>query len=445
MFAEFHKFILDNNLPGPEQQILLAVSGGMDSVAMTELFRRAGYRFAIAHCNFGLRGKESDLEEEFVKSLARSCRVTFHCRRFDTLEYAKEYGISVQMAARDLRYQWLEELRSRKGYGYIATAHHLDDEVETFLINLSRGTGIAGLHGIPPLSGRLFRPLLFAWREQIMAFVTEEGLAYREDSSNKENKYRRNRIRHEIIPALEALNPSFRQELSGTMRKIKDAEVIYRQAVMEKTSTLLDRRGEEILIPIAGLKDLSPLRTWSFELLRPFGFTASGVDSLIAAMDREPGRQLFSPTHRLLIDRDHLIITPLENPAAPAGEEMAVIPDSREGQLDAPVRLTWSVSGTVPDHFASGTDTASFDKDLLRFPLTLRKWRRGDFFYPLGMGHKKKLSDFFIDNKVPRTRKEKSWLLCSGGAIVWVVGMRIDDRFKVTSDTHEVLSIRCFL
>lgn len=442
MLAEFKKFIEKEKIFFPGDRILLAVSGGMDSVAMTELFRLAGFTFGIAHCNFSLRSKESDGDEVFVRNLACKHKVPFYSEHFDAKSYAVDQGISVQMAARELRYTWFEELRRNEGYACIATAHHRDDQVETFLFNLGRGTGIAGLHGILPKNGYLIRPMLFATRMKINDFILKNNIYFREDSSNSLIKYHRNRIRHKIIPEMERLNPGFREEILSTIMKIRDVEEIYREAIRVKSEMLIKKKGEETIISIEEIRLLSPLGTWVFELLQPYGFTGATVDALLPALTREPGKFFHSPTHRLLIDRENLVIVPMITRQEIENKSDRIILETLQGAIRVPVPLQWSGCPLIPEVFAVDPVNAYFDLHCLKFPLEIRRWTRGDYFFPLGMKKKKKLSDFFIDNKLSRIEKERTWLLCSGDDIVWIIGHRIDDRFKVTSATKRVLKMR---
>ena len=436
MLSGINDFISREKLFAPGDRILLTVSGGMDSVAMAELFHRSGYAFGIAHCNFQLRGEEADGEEAFVRDLAANYGVEFHLERFQTQKYAEEKKLSIQMAARELRYDWFEKVRSEKGYGYIATAHHQDDQVETFLINLSRGTGLAGLHGILPKTAKIIRPMLFASREEIEGFIRREHIPFKEDSSNRETYYLRNRIRHIIIPELEKAFPGFTQNLQQTISNIRSAEQVYQTAIEEKASQLLITEGPQVRLAKAGLKGLQPLHTWLFELLRPYRFNADTCSRIAGALDKEPGRFFYSDTHQLLVDREDLIILPLTE--AEKGEGSVFITGT-QGRLSQPLKLEWQLLDEVPGNLFQEQGSAFLDMDTLEFPLEIRRWRQGDHFYPLGMKGRKKLSDYFVDEKLSRLEKESVWLLCSGGEVAWVIGRRIDERFKVTDATEKVL------
>jgi tRNA(Ile)-lysidine synthase len=421
----------------PEEKILLAVSGGLDSAVMAELFHQAGFSFAIAHCNFHLRGQESDRDEEFVRSLAAECGVRLFVEHFNTTSFARKNKLSIQVAARNLRYDWFEKVLSEEGYDYIATAHHLDDQIETFFINLSRGTGIAGLHGILPKQGRIIRPLLFATRAELEKYARENQVRSVEDSSNRSLKYTRNRIRHRIIPEFEKLNPSFREAMQETIYKIRDAEDIFNDIVAKEKKRLLALAETGWKIEIAELMKLSPARTWLYALLSDFDFTPAVVGDILSSLEEQPGKLFHSPTHRLVKDRDFLLISPhLE---ADPDSRFEVYPDSVE---DLPVRLEFQMIPGKPSDLRTGSETIFLDHDKLQLPLTIRRWREGDHFIPFGMKHRKKLSNFFIDMKFSLIQKENTWLLCSGEDIVWIVGVRPDERFKVTDETKRVLQVR---
>lgn len=440
MIADFNNFIIREELFRPSDIVLLAVSGGLDSAVMAYLFHLAGYQFGIAHANFQLRGKESERDEDFVRTLAEKYQVAIHVKRFETKTFARKNGISVQMAARTLRYEWFEELIKDENYSCFATAHHLDDQVETFLINLTRGTGIAGLHGILPRNGKIIRPLMFSGRKEIEAYATANDLDFVQDSSNISMKYTRNRIRLKIIPQLELINPAFRQELKQTIGHIRDAEIIYRQTVEQKRKEILHRKGDEFIISADQFFNLKPLTSWAFELLSPFGFNQANIKDITGLAEAIPGKEVLSATHRVIKDRDQLIIAPRKK----TGLETTFLVTTDDLALKAiksPVNLGFETLHEIPAEFADPATTAYIDFDKLDFPLLIRKWHRGDFFCPMGMSKRKKLSDFFTDQKFSLIEKEKQWLICSGKNIVWIIGHRIDDRYKITTATKRVLKI----
>lgn len=434
MLEQFLRFIHDEQLVAAGDRVLLAVSGGMDSVVMCELFHRAGIPFGIAHCNFQLRGDESDGDELFARQLAASYGVEIHVAHFDTGEYARREKLSVQEAARMLRYDHFSSVKNEKGYSSIATAHHRNDEVETFFINLVRGTGLAGLQGIRAKHGDIIRPLLFASRSEIETFANANKLQWREDSSNSSTKYLRNKIRHDIIPAFRAINPSIEEILHSDIRRVRGMLLIVEQQVEEKRKLVMSTQKGNVLLSIDALEQLRPLGTYLFLLLSEYGFSEPVVNDIIRSLHASPGKTFYSPTHRLVKDRSHLIVSRINN--ADQGEVMIGM---EQRKLNTPVQMEFDL--IEKDSIASLKTLATvayLDKSKLRFPLLLRKWRQGDHFVPLGMGTRKKLSDFFIDSKLSVADKEKVWVLVSGDDIVWIAGYRPDDRYKVTDSTSEV-------
>jgi tRNA(Ile)-lysidine synthase len=440
MLNDLNTFLRDNKLVDYSSRILLAVSGGIDSVVMSDLFHKAGFSFGIAHANFHLRGEESDRDELFVRRLAEKYQAEVFVKDFETAKYARKNKVSIQVAARDLRYTWFDELLLKHSYDRLATAHHLDDQVETFLINLTRGTGIAGLHGIPVSQGNIIRPMLFTGRKEIEAYASENKLEFVEDSSNLTDKYSRNRIRHNIIPQLEKLNPSFKTALNETIGHIKDAEIIYRQAIEENRKSIFEIRGGAVSVLLKEFFSLEPLETWAYELLSPYGFNISNVKDIIGLAEAIPGKEVISATHRLVRDRYSLIIVPVENRIERKSYSIGA-GDLQTGTTE-PVCLTFELLDARPAKFDDPQFSAYFDFEKLNFPLLIRKWKRGDYFYPLGMSKQKKLSDFFIDLKYSKIDKENQWLLCSGNDIVWIIGKRIDDRFKINANSKVILKIR---
>ena len=443
MLKEFKTYISDQDLFKPNDRILLAVSGGIDSVVMSELFHKAGYSFGIAHCNFGLRGKESDADEVFVEKLAGRYKVSFYCKRFLTTKDAKEKGISIQMAARELRYQWFEEIRVNEKYAFIATAHHLDDQVETFFINLLRSTGIAGFHGILPRQGNIIRPLLFSYRDNIEAFARKYKLIFREDSSNQETKYLRNKIRHEVIPVFRELNPAFPQILTETILRMRETEIIFRKSIEATRKKIIRNDNNGIYIRIEELRKLSPVDIYAFELLSPFGFHEPVIRDILHSINDPSGKFFYSSTYRLIKNREELILNPLsENKESRVKNAEISIPENKK-EIRKPVHLSFTKTTTGKKFSIDPSkEVANLDLRKIVFPLLLRRWKRGDSFYPFGLNKKKKLSDYFIDSKLSILEKENTWLLCSGIHIIWIIGHRIDHRFRVTSQTKEVLQVR---
>ena len=435
MLQQFRQFISDNRLFSGKDKILAAVSGGMDSVALCSLFRQAGINFGIAHCNFLLRGSESDADEEFVRQLASEYGVNFYTRSFETSEYARAKGISIQMAARDLRYAWFDELIKTEGYSSVATAHHLDDQSETFFINLLRGSGLSGIHGILPKQGNIVRPMLFATREEIDDFVRDNRLPYREDSSNKSRKYLRNRLRHELMPVLMNIDPAFSHKLNQTMLHIRGIEDILNQKVNEVSERIVIKKQDQFQVEISKIKELNPFETWTYLILQPFGFSAAVVNEVVEAMEGISGKMFFSQTHRLVKDREILIIEPLAN-LNPAQLQYFIGEDTPEITRPFPMEFSsMPVAETL--EMLHNPAFACLDAGKLKYPLTLRLWQKGDRFIPFGMKGWKKVSDFLTDLKLPVPEKEKTWLMLSAGDVVWIVGKRIDDRYRISKQTYE--------
>lgn len=440
MLAQFKQYISDYHLFDENDPVLIAVSGGVDSMVMAELFHRAGYNFAIAHCNFGLRGSESNLDEKFVASMAESYGVKFHVNHFKTREYAGFNKISVQMAARTLRYEWFDELIAAEGYKSVATAHHLDDQIETFFINILRGTGISGLHGIMPNRRQVVHPMMFAFRRDIEEFAGDEAIGYREDSSNRSSKYVRNKLRNDLMPLLAEINPEFRKTITFTVSRMRETEMLlnhYLESIRKKVETIEDG---VISLNIAELSLLKPCDAYLYEILQPYGFNRSVSDEVAYGLEELSGKQFFSPTHRLIKDRDFLLITEL-GPAGsqPIGE---ILIEQGITEMKKPVQLRFTTFKNLPGtRINKSGSIAMLDADKITWPLSLRKWNEGDTFVPFGMTNSKKLSDFFIDNKFSIVEKENAWLLISGNKIAWLVGHRIGNPFRITSETETILQI----
>jgi tRNA(Ile)-lysidine synthase len=431
----FNNFIEQNRLFAPSEPLLAAVSGGRDSVLLVHLLKQAGYTFGIAHCNFQLRGDEADREQDFTEELAKQLGVPFFTTNFDTQDYATEKHISIQMAARELRYQWFEEIRASFGYSKIAVAHHQNDSVETILLNLTRGTGIAGMHGILPLNGKIARPLLFLTREEIDAITAAENLKYVEDSSNASIKYARNKLRHEVIPKLKELNPQLEQTFKNSMAHFRDLELLLENNLKHLRKTLFTEGVGGIYISIKGLKALEPQRLLLFGLLSPYGFNQTAIDDIIACLDKHSGRTFESAGYVLLLDREQLIISKRNLIST---EPVLIYENTHEVNFGNH-KLTLLADDSAM--IVKGNPMAfSADDAKLVYPLTLRHWQDGDSFYPLGMTGKKKLSDYFISEKIPLNQKSEIPVLVNGnGDIIWIAGMRPDERYKVTPLTKKVI------
>lgn len=421
----------------PEQKRgLLAISGGIDSIVMAELYRLSGYNIVIAHCNFRLRGKESRGDEAFVWHYAKSHKIPFHVKHFDTKEYAAKHKLSLQMAARELRYKWLKGLCEKHKYNYLSIAHNSDDAIETFFINLLRGTGIAGLHGIASQQGNIIRPLLGFSRKEIEAFAKKNKIKWREDSSNASDKYERNKIRHHLIPLLEKLQPNARKAINLTIENIGEAEAIYRKAINTEISKLIEEKNGKLLISLKELRQLDHATIYLYEALKEYGFNYSQAKEIAEALDSQPGKIFLSSTHRIILDRMYLIIDHLE---ASKLDTKNVIEKSTKGIKTKTFKLGFSAIQKKPGFKPPvSPQIACLDYDKLEFPLTIRKWEKGDKFYPLGMDKPKKLSDFLIDTKVSMSDKEQVSVLISGHKIAWIIGYRIDNRFKIAPATKKL-------
>lgn len=426
----------------------MASSGGIDSMVLTNLLVRTGYEISIAHCNFHLRGKASDLDEKFVGDSAKDFQIQFYTISFDTKHYAAKNNISIQMAARDLRYEWFENLLKEQELQYLLTAHHADDNLETFLINFSRGTGLEGLTGIPAINGKTIRTLLPFSRKEIEQYAKENHILWREDQSNKETKYLRNKLRHDIIPLLKKLNPQFLDSFNNTLNHLDGSNQLVKDRIEELKKEIEIKEGENSKFKIQSLKLLRSPKAYLYEFLKEYGFTE--WDNVLELLNAQSGKQVFSKTHRLLKDRDYLIVSPLviENKQS----KQFLIDDSLEnvnignspssaGSLVLNFQQLKAEKKNIPNVRKTNSNTVFIDKNMLKFPLLVRKWNNGDYFYPIGLQGEKKLSKYFKDKKMSLVDKENVWLLCSENQIVWVIGNRMDDRFKISDKTKNILKI----
>ena len=416
-------------------KLLLAVSGGVDSVVLCELCKQAGYNFAIAHANFQLRAAESEADEQFVRELANKYKVSLFVEKFDTSVYADKNKLSIQVAARELRYNWFDELL-KQGFDWLLTAHHKGDNIETVLMNFFRGTGINGLHGILPKKDKIIRPLLNYSKEEIVAFANEHHLQWREDSSNSSDKYSRNYFRQTIIPLVNKIFPSAEQNIAASIERFGEVEILYNQAIDLHKKKLLEQKGNEIHIPVLKLKQVKPLATVVYEIVKPYNFSSHQVPDIISLLDAEQGKYVQSSTHRIIKNRNWLIIATLETV-----QSGVVIIEKDDKQI------AFDGGSLLIEHFPKANITNDNNIALLsateiEYPLILRKWKQGDYFYPLGMNKKKKLSRFLIDVKLSPTAKQNTWVIESNKRICWVVGMRIDDRFKIKERTRAFLQIK---
>lgn len=442
MYQEFLKYNKENNLfNSNKDKILLAVSGGIDSMVMVDLFRRLNCNFAIAHCNFHLRGEESMRDERFVTDYATKHNITLYKQEFDTFTYMEENKKSLEMSARDLRYDWFEKIVKEHGFTLLATAHHGDDSAETFLINLLRGTGIAGLHGILPKSNNIIRPLLFTSRRKINEYAQKHNIEHIEDSTNKDNKYTRNKIRNEIIPVLREISPNFDIIIRKDIERLRETEQVFREVIEKTEKEILINKNGVIEIELSKLKALKPIHIYMYEILSEYGFNETNINSICEAIDdnNSSGKQFYSENYRLIIDRNHLLITRTEKENTPKQDYLLY---DYQTNISSPIGIHLEILRDLKFiKIPKSKSIAMLDYDKLKFPLTLRHWKNGDYFIPFGFNGKQKLSDYFSNNKFSLLQKESQWLLCSGEDIVWVIGERIDDRFKITNKTQTIYKL----
>ena len=433
MFKKFQSLLSENFLFLKDKKLLLATSGGIDSMVMVDLFHKLNYKIAIAHCNFQLRNVESFEDEKFVVDFAHKHNIPIYTTKFDTQAFANDYKLSIQLAARELRYHWFDELLEDENYDYILTAHHADDNLETFLINLSRGTGLEGLTGIPEQNDQVIRPLLTFSRADIEVYAQDNKIEWREDSSNASDKYLRNKIRHDLVPLFKALNPNFLSSFQKTQSYLQESKVMADDAAIMVYQQVASEHQDEIHFDLKKLKQLPNYTSYLYQWLRVFGFTA--WEDIYALTDGQSGKQVFSPEYRLLKNRHFLIVKPIND----TEETTEFTIKKNQHEVNFPLKLSFC---KVADIGNISNSVIFVDEEKLQFPLTLRKWRTGDFFQPIGMqGQSKKLSKFFKDEKLSLIEKENSWLLCSEDKIVWVVGFRQDERFKAAHNTKKILKI----
>ena len=481
MLDQFQAYINRYHLIADGDRLVLALSGGIDSMVLADLLLKSKADFVVAHCNFHLRGEESDGDERFVCEFAEKHSIQCFVKHFDTVQYAEEQGISIEMAARDLRYAWFEELRQQLGYDRIAVAHHADDQAETFFINLLRGAGLRGLKGMQPQNGVIIRPLLWASREQIHQYAIENNITWREDHTNAETIYLRNKIRNQLLPVFDELHPEARQGLYKSLEHLSAENELYRELLKEKLSQIVEeqdavsviaRRNDEAIqtnksfrvcldcfVPRNDAKRLSETKVPEpgvpedtrrvegltsfqllFEWLRQYGFNTDQCQFIYVAMQTGVGNKYYSPTHQLVIGRNELLLSEIQTVDT---EEIQIA--IGEEEITSPIHLCFSQLEKTTDFVIDkSSHVAQLDADKIQFPLTLRHWQHGDRFHPLGMKGSKLLSDFFVDQKFTEWQKQNICLLVSAdGDILWVVGQRIDDRYKVSSETKTIL--RCEL
>ncbi|RZK10329.1 MAG: tRNA lysidine(34) synthetase TilS [Flavobacterium sp.] len=433
MISKFQKHLSQNLDFLTDKKLLLAVSGGIDSMVLLDIFQKSGSNIAIAHCNFQLRGKESEDDQAFIEGYSKENDIPLFATQFDTKAFAEDFKLSIQVAARELRYKWFYELLESEKYDYVLTAHHADDNLETFLINLSRGSGLEGFTGIPIQNDKTVRPLLNFSREEILNYAKKNKINWREDSSNASDKYLRNKIRQEIVPVLKSLNPNFLSSFQNTLENLQQAvslvddasRIVYRKVVLDEEN--------QKKINLKELLQLPNYKAYLYQWLNPFGFTA--WNDIYSLVDGQSGKQIFSDAFKLLKDREYLILSPQTRIDK---EEKHLI---WEEDKDVNFHIKLSFCKVLTASNASNT-TIFVDQNKLKYPLVLRRWEEGDLFYPLGMkGKSKKVSKFFKDEKFSLIDKENTWLLCSENQIVWIVGIRQDERFKIEPTTKQIIQI----
>lgn len=441
MLQSFLTYINAQSLLMPDDKVLLAVSGGKDSVVLFDLFFEAKFNFTVVHCNFQLRGEESEQDAQFVEQLCASHGIPFRATTFQTRAFAKTHKLSIEMAARQLRYEWFEQIRAESGHQYIATAHHLNDNIETILLNLTKGTGISGLRGMLPKKDHLIRPLLFASRTEIENYVAEKQLEWREDSSNASNDYQRNLLRNELVPLLKKINPSLEQTFARNIERFQALDNDFQQNLSHFKKEVMTEENGSFFLQIDAIKGRESAAYFLEELLKEFGFNYFQSKEIYYSLDGSSGKTFHSATYTLIKDREHLIINDNQEITF---EQVLIEKGKKEFEYyDIKLQIT---GASIQDWQAylnaeRKPSVLWIDAERLHFPLSIRPWHEGDWFIPFGMKGKKKISDFLVDTKVPLPVKKKTFVLCSGNDIVWVIGRRNDDRFKITETTGNVLRV----
>ena len=435
MLKTFQSFIHSNFSFLEKSKLLVAVSGGLDSMVLVYLCQKLDLNFSLAHCNYKLREIESNYDEGFIKSYAKTNSIELFTTSFDTNSYASLTKQSIQMAARKLRYEWFELLQEQHGFDFVLTAHHADDNLETFLINLSRGTGLEGLTGIPAINGSIIRPLLEFTRTEILDFATAKNLKWREDSSNKKVLYLRNNIRHSIIPLLKNINSSFMDSFNKSQKYLIESQSVLKDYILEIEDRVIASVAEDqISYDINKILSLNNPKAYMYLLLKPYGFT--DWNEIISLLQAQTGKQIYSPSHRLIKNRNNLILCKINTQL-----EVNISIQNSDSLIKIPsygINLHMDITNFLP---VKSPESVILDVKTLNFPLTVRNWNEGDYFYPIGMKGKKKLSKFFKDNKLSIVDKENTLILCSNDQVVWVLGMRADNRFMSTEKTINFLNI----
>ncbi len=419
-----------------DKKLLVAVSGGVDSVVLTHLLSALDFKIELAHCNFQLRGEDANDDEKLVMQLAKELSIKIHTKQFDTRRFAKNQKLSIQMAARKLRYNWFNQLLQVHELDFVITAHHLDDCLETFLINLTRATGLEGLTGIPAKNDKVLRPLLPFSKKDIVAYAQTNQLSWREDNSNNDTKYVRNKLRKEVIPGLKEINPGLLNAFKQTQLYLLQSQLIIDEGMQNLKKKLISQEQDDVIkIKISEIKKLSHPEAYLYQLLKDYNFTE--WNDVTALLDAQSGKQVLSRSHRLIKDRDFLLLQSLG-----AIEDVKTfvwnrMQDELQGE-GFTLRLSEVINGALT---TTNQKRIYVDESALKFPLVVRKWQKGDYFYPFGMRGKKKLSKYFKDEKYSLLDKENAWVLCSDQEIVWLVGKRMDNRFKVAENTKKIIQI----
>ena len=431
MLTKFQHHIEQNFPQLKDKKLLLAVSGGIDSMVLLDLFYKLRFDICVVHCNFQLRGKESDADEMLVRETCQDSYIPYFIESFDTLEFAKENKLSIQLAARKLRYDWFQEIISL-GFDYVLTAHHLDDNVETFLINFTRGTGLEGLTGIPAQNGNIIRPLLPFSREEIENYANENKIQWREDSSNASDKYFRNKLRHNIVPILKELNTGFLDSFQNTLHHLQQSESLVNDASKLVFEKVVEEKENQLEIHLKPLLEFQNYKAYLYQWLKNYGFSA--WNDIYDLVEAQSGKQVFSETHILLKDREKLILSERNE----INKSEVFIIESLDSKVNIPLKIEFSKAVNI---FETVSNCIFVDESKIKFPLTIRKWQEGDYFYPSGMNGKKKLSKYFKDEKYSLLDKKNQWLLCSEDQIIWVIGKRADNRFINRETTQNSIKI----
>lgn len=427
---------IDINFPFlRDKKLLIAISGGIDSIVLTHLLYKLDFDISLAHCNFKLRGNESNDDEAFITDLAKKLDKKIYVKHFDTESYAKKNKLSIQLAARELRYNWFKETLKENNLDYIITGHNTNDNLETFLINLSRGTGLEGLTGIPPVNEEIARPLLAFSREDILMFAIKNGITWREDKSNASVKYIRNKVRHKVLPVLLEINPNLMSSFKNTLSYLNESQEIVKDKVNEVATKIIKKDATGIFkIDIKALHKVSNIKAYLYQILKDFGFTE--WNDVFDLIDAQSGKQLFSKEYRLIKDRDFIILTKIENNI---DEKKRFEIQENDTKISLPIHLKLEAIKEEDDW---ENNIIYVDKDLLKFPLIIRKWEYGDYFSPTGMRGTKKISRFFKDRKLSILEKENIWLLANNNnEIIWVINYRQDKRFLATNSSKNILKI----